>query len=80
MKIPQDVIAKAEQLYTYFNNSISRKLTLDIKSVGNRDIDDYVKDCVRKVCNEMIIEHDKSGETGRTKFWYAVRKQIEDEY
>lgn len=67
---------KAEELYTYYDDLLSRELQLNTL-VKESEITEFVKDCARKVCSEMITELEKSGEDGRMKFWYAVRKEIE---
>ncbi len=75
----KDIKEKAEELYTCYDDLLSRALQLNI-AVKDGEITEFVKSCCRKVCNEMISEFEKSGETGRMKFWYGVRKSIEDEY
>ncbi len=72
-----DYTEKAEELYTYYDDKLSRELQLNIL-VKQGEITEFVKDCCRKVCNEMITELEKCGEDGRVKFWFAVRKEVEN--
>jgi hypothetical protein len=79
MKDIKNIKEKAEELYTYYDDLLSRELQLNTL-VKASEITEFVKDCARKVCSEMITELEKSSEGGRKirmKFWYAVRKEIE---
>lgn len=71
-----DAKEKAEELYTYYDDLLSRELQLNIL-VKDGEITGFVKDCARKVCNEMIS---KEGSLTETNYWYDVRKLIEENY
>lgn len=74
---------KAEELYAYYDDLLSRELQLNIL-VKDGEITEFVKDCARRVCNEVITQlTELSGNEGipaETNYWYDVRKLIEENY
>ena len=82
---------KAEELYTHYDNLLSKELQLNIL-VKQGEITEFVKDCCRKACNESIemLEDLKIAYKNqkifipdglidsKIHFWFAVRKEIEN--